>query len=161
MSLTETLIVLTIVIIVMAGIAILFTSAREKNNQSKTMQCLLFIRSNIEQLFNNGDFSGLNNEVLLTADVVPPDLQRNGSIQSFWGPITIEESNGGQQYTITLENLNTSACQAIATLSTTSWAEVQAGGQTLYDRTVNTPINNVDLINACSSATNTVVFTAP
>lgn len=161
MNMTETILVLAFVIIVLASVAITFSNAREKNNQSKTMQSILLMRSNIEQIFNNGNFTGIDNNVLLTAQVVPTDLQRNNSVQSSWGPITIAESDGGERYTIALENLNTSACQALATLSTTSWAIVEANGTVLYEREVNDPIDNVALINACAAATNTVTFTAP
>lgn len=161
MSMTEILLGLIITIIVAAGIAFVFTNARDKNNQQKTMNNLLFMRANIEQLFNNGNFDGLSNDVLMTAAIVPTELQKNGTVQSPWGPITFAAGDGGGNYTITLENLNTSACQALASLSPTSWETIDVNGQVLYDRSVNDPIDNVALINACAPATNTVVYTAP
>ena len=161
MNMTEVLLALIITIIVVAGVAFIFTNARDKNNQQKTMNNLLFIRASIEQLFNNGNFDGLDNDVLMTANIVPTELQRNGTIQSPWGPVTIEAAEGGGSYTITMENLNSGACQSLGTLSPTSWESISVNGQVLYDRSVNDPINNVDLINACGNATNTIVYTAP
>lgn len=165
MSMTEILLGLIITIIVAAGIAFVFTNARDKNNQQKTMNNLLFIRANIEQLFNNGDFTGLDNANLLLANIVPTELQKGGQIFSPWGPITFAEADGGANYTITVENLNTSACQALATLSPTSWQSIDVNGTVLYDRSVNDPINNIELIQACSGAgsgnVNTIVYTAP
>lgn len=161
MSMMEVLLGLIISIIVVTGVAIIFTSARDKNSQQKTMNNILFIRANIEQLFNNGNFEGLDNETLMTAQIVPQELQKNGTIQSQWGPITFASTDSGGSYTITMENLNTSACQALATLSPTSWEAIEVNGEVLYDRSENEAINNITLINACSQPTNTVVYTGP
>lgn len=161
MSMTEILLGLIITIIVAAGVAFVFTNAREKNNQQRAMNSILFMRANIEQLFNSGDFSGLDNDVLNTAAIVPADLQRAGQIISPWGPITFAEANDGANYTITLENLNPGACQALATLSPASWESVEVNGTAVYERATNDPIDTVALINACSAATNTLVYTAP
>ena len=161
MNLTETILVLAVAIVVIAGVAVVFTDAREKNSQQKTMQALLFMRSNIEQIFSNGDYSGIGNDILVTGKLVPAELLEGNNIRTNWGSVTVEEDDGGAGYAITLDSLNSSACQALATLSTTSWGRVEAGGTTLYDREVNDPINNVDLINACSATTNSVTFVGP
>lgn len=161
MSMTEILLGLIITIIVTAGVAFVFTSAREKNNQQKTMNHLLQLRANIEQLFNNGNFTGLTNDVLVKTGIIPAELQRNGSIQTPWGAVTFTAGTGGGNYTIKLDSLNTSACLALATLSPTSWEKIEVNGTALYERSTNDPIDNVEMINACANPTNVIIYTAP
>jgi len=164
MNLTETILVLAVSIIVVAGVAVVFSNARDKHNQTKTMQSLLFMRANIEQVFANADFTGLDSALLRSGNLVPAELEDphdENAIRSIWGPI--EVAGDGKEYTITLTELNTSACQGIAILSTTSWSKVEVGGQELYNRDDNQPINNLALVQGCSGKgdTNSITFTAP
>lgn len=161
MSMTEILLGLIITIIVVSGVAFVFTNAREKNNQQRTMTSLLQMRASIEQLFNNGNYEGLANSILLTAGIVPAEMRKGANIITSWGNVAIAATSDNSGYTIQLESLNPGACQALASLSPTSWAKVEVNGTTLYDRSVNEPINNVTLVNSCASTTNTVAYTAP
>ncbi|MBQ7586095.1 MAG: hypothetical protein IJU40_07600 [Desulfovibrionaceae bacterium] len=161
MSLTEILLSLAIMIAVVAGVALGYSQVKSKNDQQRAMQSIQMLRANIEQVYANGVYTDLSNEVLVTAGVVPGELLSGTSdIKTRWGDVTVA-NKGDSQYTITLENLDPQACRSIANLSTTSWAEVKVGEKVLYDRSENTTVNPSDLLGACSGATNTVVFTGP
>ena len=161
MSLTEILLSLAIMIAVVAGVALGYSQVKSKNDQQRAMQSIQMLRANIEQVYANGVYTDLSNEVLINAGVVPGELLSGTSdIKTRWGDVTVA-SSGDSQYTITVSNLDASACRSIANLSTTSWAEVKVGSETLFDRATNNTVNPANLLAACAHSANTVVFTGP
>ena len=161
MSLTEILLSLAIMIAVVAGVALGYSQVKSKNDQQRAMQSIQMLRANVEQIYSNGVYTGLSNEVLISAGVVPGDLlSGNSAIKTKWGDVTVAAKDDSQ-YTITVENLDPPACRSIANLSTTSWASVNVGETSLYDRSTNAAVNPSDLLQACTNASNTVVFTGP
>ena len=160
MSLTEILLSLAIMIAVVAGVALSYSSVKSKNDQQRAMQSIQMLRANIEQIYANGVYTGLSNEVLVKAGVVPGELLAGSNIKTRWGDVTCA-ADGESQYTITVSNLDPQACRSIANLSTTSWAKVTVGDTDIFDRSTNEAITPSTLLSACEGASNTVVFTGP
>ena len=161
MSLTEILLSLAIMIAVVAGVALGYSQVKSKNDQQRAMQSIQMLRANVEEIYSNGVYTDLSNDVLIGAGVVPGDLlSGTNSIKTRWGDVTVAAKDDSQ-YTITIEDLDPAACRSIANLSTTSWSQVTVGETTLYDRSTNPTVNPSDLLQACVNPTNTVVFTGP
>ncbi|MBR4741767.1 MAG: hypothetical protein IK079_02555 [Desulfovibrio sp.] len=161
MSLTEILLSLAIMIAVVASVALGYSEVKSKSDQQQAMQSLQMLRANIEEVYANGVYTGLDNQTLLSAGVVPVDLLSGKTeIKTKWGDVTVSAKEASQ-YTITVEGLPPSACRSLANLSTTSWDEVSVGTTTLFQRSENTAVNPSDLLSACSGASNTIVFTGP
>ncbi|MCR4667193.1 MAG: hypothetical protein K5657_07855 [Desulfovibrio sp.] len=161
MSLTEILLSLAIMIAVVAGVAVNYTTVKDRNDEQQVMQSLQMLRANIEQIYGTNNYTGINNEVLAKAGAVPREILHGAAdIKTRWGEVTVA-ALGTDSYTMTLINLPPSACRNLANLSTTSWSKVDVGETTLFSREENTDVTPSAILQACQGAGNTLVFTGP
>jgi type II secretory pathway pseudopilin PulG len=156
-SFAELLMVIAVALIMIVSVVMGLQVAREGNNISTTIQGLYILRTNIDQLYTGSDYSGLDNSVVISAELAPKTLIRNNTLRSSWGPITVSSSDGST-YNIELEALTKKACQQMGRLSPDSWGAIEINGSGVLD--VDTATIDVSaLTSACSSNSNTVVFT--
>ncbi|MCR5814549.1 MAG: hypothetical protein K6G15_08685 [Desulfovibrio sp.] len=160
MSLTEILLSVVIMIAVVCGVAVNYTTVREKNQEQLTLQSLEILHANIEQIYGNGPYTGISNETLIKAGAVPRDLVSGTSdIKTHWGGVSVGAGEGN--YTLTLFSLPPSACRNVSNLATSSWNSVSVGDLKIYSRSENTQVTPSAVLAACNGASNVVVFTGP
>ena len=160
MSLTEMLLSLVIMIAVVCGVAVNYTSVREKNQEQLTMQSLEILHANIEQIYGNGPYTGISNETLVKAGAVPRELVSGANdIKTRWGSISV--APGDSSYTLTLSSLPPSACRNVANLAGNAWNTVSVGDLRIFSRSENTQLTPSAVLAACNGASNSVVFTGP
>jgi len=158
MSMFETILAFSLGILFVAGVAVYFTMGRDKINQQNTMSSLLTLRTNIEQLYSNGDFSGLDTAAAF--HIAPEDI-RFGTNQLRTKAGETIEVNGSSDgtYTIEVQNVTAGMCQSLSSLSVKSWAKVENTKGTVYERGDGATVNNTNIV-SCEDGS-TVTFTAP
>ena len=160
MSLTEILLSLAIMIAVIAGIAVNYSSVKARADEQKVMQGIEMLRANIEQIYGNSSFEELDNTLLVNAKAVPASLLQGETIRTPWGGVTVTDVEG-VQYSISLEGLPIAACRNLATLSTSSWSSVSIGENEIFNRVDATDVKPSSILAACSESTNTLTFVGP
>ena len=156
MTLAETLLAIGAGILILIGVIVGFQKVVEMRNQNETIQAIYLLRMDIERNYTGSSYDGLNNALVVSAELSPKVLIRNGSLRTAWGDVTVEGS--GSQFSITLADVSKSACQQFGRLSPDSWGSIQVNGSEVLN---DGEVVAATLISACGSAKNTVVFTTP
>lgn len=161
MSMFETILALSLGILFVAGVAIYFTMGRDKINQQNTMSALLTLRTNIEQMFSNGDFSELTTE--LAYHVAPEDMRfGTNQLKTKAGEDIVVTGSSDGTYTIEVQNVTSGMCQALSSLSVKSWKKVENSKGTVWERPTSGATATISQSNIVSCEDgSTVTFTAP
>ena len=121
---TQILACVAIGLLLVAALAFIFSSSPTRT-YSAVEQELLELSGNIRNNYmQKPDYRGLNNQKLITDNIIPNQLLRNNKIMSSIGKEYIIGQNGKgdvvmpsqRTFMITLNNLNKKACQDIAML---------------------------------------------
>ncbi len=161
MSMFETILAFSLGILFVAGIAVFFTMGRDKINQENTMSALLTLRTNIEQVFSNGDFSELTTE--LAFHLAPEDMRfGTNQLKTKAGEDIIVTGASDGTYTIAVQNVSSGMCQALSSLSVKSWKKVENTKGTVWERSSSGSTGTVNQTNivTCEDGS-TVTYTAP
>ena len=157
-SLTETLLAIGIGVLILLGVVLGLQQAMEKKNQGETIQAIYLLRNNIDTMYAGSSYDGLDNAIIISAELAPKTMIRSNSLRSAYGAVTV--AGAGGQYTIALDDLTKAACQQVSRISADSWSSIEVNGTEVLDADEGT-VPAADLIAACSTAKNSVIFTTP
>lgn len=162
----ETILALSLGILFIAGATTYFVIGREKLNERTVTQGLFLLKLNIEQVYTNEEYAGLNNEVLMQGNLVPSGLVHGHRIMSPWGEIVVQSEVSGfelSNYSITLYDIPRNVCITLVS-NIDSWDQVYAGNEStkIFDRKASAEITRGDRFAACQyEQGNIVKFVGP
>lgn len=156
MNMLETIGVILIALVVIAGAAYNLNSAFSKTKVASTQQDLVTTRMQIQQLFSGStNYSGLTNEVAINASVVPKNMVKGTDLKNAWGGnITINNEDANASFTIALSQIPKDECTQLAKFQLDAWLSVKVN-DTLVDAT-----DSIASIVGNCSAKNNIVYEA-
>lgn len=156
MTLLETLGAILVGLIVLAGAALGLNSAFSSSKLSETEQNLITMRMEIQHMFSgSSDFTGLDNTLALQAGLVPKPFIKGSELRNpFGGSITLAPVSGSSSFSISLTQIPQDECSKLAKFQTDAWLSVDVNGSDVTGGDVAT------VVNACSSDSNSITFTA-
>lgn len=156
MTLLETLGAILVGLIILAGAALGLNSAFSSSKLGETEQNLITLRMQVQQMFSgSSDYSDLDNALALQAGLVPKPFVKGSSIRNaFGGDITLSPVSGTSAFSITLTSIPQDECTKLAKFQTDAWLSVTVNGTDVTGSGV------ADIVAACASSSNTIVFTA-
>ena len=158
-SFTELLLVIAVSLILLVAIVLGLQKAREGSNQSEVIQGVYMLRTNIDQMYSGSSYNGLNNSIVVQAELAPKSMIRNNALRTAYGAVSVEASSE-TQYSIELADITKSGCQQIGRLSPDSWASIEINGTDVLDFDSGS-VDPSSLITACDNARNVIKFTTP
>ncbi len=162
----ETVLAFSLGILFVAGAVAFFVIGREKLNERTATQGLFLLRLNIERVYTNEEFDGLNNDILMQGNLVPDGLLRGHRLRSPWGDISVQGEVLGfeiSKYSITFYDLPKNVCITMVS-NIDSWDQVYAGNEStkIFDRKASGEITRGDRFAACQyEQGNIVKFVGP
>lgn len=156
MSLLETLGAILVGLIILAGAALGLNSAFSSSKLGETEQNLITLRMQIQHMFSgSNDFSGLDNDLALSAGLVPKPFVKGTDLRNpFGGTITLAPVSGTSAFSISLTQIPQDECSKLAKFQTDAWLAVDVNGSNVTGGDVS------DIVTACSGSSNTITFTA-
>lgn len=131
------------------------TTAFDAMKLSETEQGLTMIRMQTQHLFNGTDYTGLDNDVAISAGIAPATfLKGNRLINSWGGDVTLAPITDEASFSIELTLVPRSECTKLARFQSSAWRGIEANGTDVTEGTV------ADVANACTSSQNTLLFTS-
>lgn len=168
------LLALAVLVIGIIGYFTMFQSASQSANAQSTQQSIESIFSTMEQQFaTNPNFTGLTAASAATAGVFPSTwVSGTGTstvVQDPWGgAVTLAAAavNGGTDngWTLTVPNVPEAECTQVASFYTPQTASITVGSTSVwanasYGGTDDTPPAPATIQSACSSPSNTIIWT--
>lgn len=154
MSILETVGAIIIGLLLIAAAAFGLNSAFGKSNVATTEQNLVLLRMQTQQLFFGTNYENLDNDVAMSAGIVPEAFMKGDSMRNAWGgDVTLASDADNGQFSITLDNVPQAACMQLARFQPDSWESISVNG------TVVDPSDVAAISGACTDASS-LVFTA-
>lgn len=155
MSLLETIGGLLIALVVIGGAAYGLYTAFSKNNIASTEQALVTLRMQTQQFFFGTSYDNLDNDVAMTAGIVPEALIKNSAMRNAWGgEVNLSSDTTEGTFTIELTEIPQDACVQLSRFQTDAWEGVSINGGDIDTSDVTA------ITGACQDGSNTVAFTA-
>lgn len=155
MSLLETIGGLLVALVVIGSAAYGLYSAFSKNNIASTEQALVTLRMQTQQFFFGTAYDNLDNDVAMTAGIVPEALIKNNAMRNAWGgDVTLSSDNAAGTFSIELTAIPQDACVQLARFQTDAWESIAINGGDVDTSDVTA------ITGACQDGDNTVAFTA-
>ena len=111
MSILETVGALIVGLLLIAAAAFGLYSAFGKSNVATTEQNLVLLRMQTQQLFFGTNYDNLDNDVAMSAGIVPKAFIKGDSMKNAWGgDVTLANDADNGQFSITLDNVPQDAC---------------------------------------------------
>lgn len=153
-TLMEALVVLGIAGALIMGALQFMSSASSSQDVSTASRNLGMIASGVTSLYSSSAvYDGLDNQVLLDAEIVPTSMIAGTDIINAWdGDVTVAPANSDRDFTIEYTQVPQSACTSLATSTFQSFQELAVGGTTVS--------TTADAATACSDGANTMTWTA-
>ena len=154
MSILETVGAIIIGLLLIAAAAFGLNSAFGKSNVATTEQNLVLLRMQTQQLFFGTNYENLDNDVAMSAGIVPEAFMKGDNMRNAWGgDVTLASDADNGQFSITLDNVPQAACMQLARFQPDSWESISVNG------TVVDPSDVAAISGACTDASS-LVFTA-
>lgn len=154
MSILEVVGAIIIGLLLIAAAAFGLNSAFGKSNVATTEQNLVLLRMQTQQLFFGTNYENLDNDVAMSAGIVPEAFMKGDSMRNAWGgDVTLASDADNGQFSITLDNVPQAACMQLARFQPDSWESISVNG------TVVDPSDFAAISGACTDASS-LVFTA-
>ena len=170
------LIELLLVIAFIAGALVLafvtYPKVQATNRANVESQHLSVISTGVKNLYATAkSFTGLTNQVLLNAKLIPDDMRVAGAvISNVWeGTVTVAPATPVSKYTITYTTVPPAECAKLATGVAVNFMKLDIGGTNIFDRTAgangaaggSVDINPAIVTATCNAAPDgsTMVFT--
>ena len=154
MSILEVVGAIIIGLLLIAAAAFGLNSAFGKSNVATTEQNLVLLRMQTQQLFFGTNYENLDNDVAMSAGIVPEAFMKGDSMRNAWGgDVTLASDADNGQFSITLDNVPQAACMQLARFQPDSWESISVNG------TVVDPSDVAAISGACTDASS-LVFTA-
>ena len=155
MSLLETIGGLLVALVVIGSAAYGLYSAFSKNNVASTEQALVTLRMQTQQFFFGTAYDNLDNDVAMTAGIVPEALIKNNTMRNAWGgDVTLSSDNAAGTFSIELTEIPQDACVQLARFQTDAWESIAINGGDVDTSDVTA------ITGACQDGDNTIAFTA-
>ena len=107
-----------------------------------------------QQLFFGTNYDNLDNDVAMSAGIVPKAFLKGDSMKNAWGgDVTLANDADNGQFSITLDNVPQDACMQLARFQPDSWESISVNG------TVVDPTDVGAIAGACTAASS-LIFTA-
>jgi hypothetical protein len=129
-------------------ITMLFSSSK----MSSAQQSLSALSMNIQGIYSGqADYSGLDNDLVIKAGIVPKKFLRGSRLENPWGgAVTVASGNDAVTFTITLEGISRDDCLKLAVFHRESWETGSGDGA---------EINTVaEAAPACQSGGNSIEY---
>lgn len=159
-TLVEALAFTVIAILFVVSAIALYNMASNSAREHQEVRHIQALQTDIKDLFQNQDsYSGLDNELLIEAEVIPGDLQikeaTSSILHSYGDELIVEPASGGRSFVIEYQNVPREACIALmsSVASTFYKSEVWPGGGTYKTLNERDPAND-------DIASTTLPFTA-
>lgn len=170
------LIELLLVIAFIAGALVLafvtYPKVQATNRANVESQHLSVISTGVKNLYATAkSFTGISNQVLLNAKLIPDDMRVAGDvISNVWeGTVKVAVADPVSKYTITYTGVPAAECAKLSTGVAVNFMKLVVGTTTIFDRTAGTgadsggtvDINPATVTTACSTTPNgtDMVFT--
>lgn len=155
MSLLETIGGLLIALVVIGGAAYGLYTAFSKNNIANTEQALVTLRMQTQQFFFGTSYDNLDNDVALSAGIVPETLIKNEALRNAWGgDVTLSSDSAAGTFSIELAQIPQDACVQLARFQPDAWEGVAINGSDIDTSDV------TSITSSCQDGENTLTFTA-
>ena len=141
MSILETVGALIVGLLLIAAAAFGLYSAFGKSNVATTEQNLVLLRMQTQQLFFGTNYDNLDNDVAMSAGIVPKAFIKGDSMKNAWGG------------DVTLANVPQDACMQLARFQPDSWESISVNGSVVD------PTDVGAIAGACTAASS-LIFTA-
>lgn len=154
MSILETVGAIIIGLLLIAAAAFGLNSAFGKSNVATTEQNLVLLRMQTQQLFFGTNYENLDNDVAMSAGIVPEAFIKGDNMRNAWGgDVTLASDADNGQFSITLDNVPQAACMQLARFQPDSWESISVNGTDVD------PSDVAAISGACTDASS-LVFTA-
>lgn len=111
--------------------------------------------SNIQDLYRNQSYAGIDNTTVIEAEIVPDGYLVTGSntIEHSWnGEVTVSEAAGGSHFALQFDSLPNETCIDKAT-GNSSWIQIDINGTSFSE----TPVPVADATNNCNDGSGNTV----
>lgn len=128
-----------------------FATSRLNDVQSN----LIMMQIKVQNLFSgSSSYADLNNDLLLSNEIVPASLSKGGVISNPWGgEITFGSVDNGSAFSITLTQVPRKECVNLAVFQPDAWLNVTINATEIASGDV------AGATNACNAGSNTVIYT--
>lgn len=146
-------------LIMMAGIFGLVQISLQGSKVQEAQNNLSTIRTSIQQLFaGQPDYSGLNNSLAISANMVPESMVSGSNILNAWsGDVTVSTGSSSSTFSIQYDDVPEEACIKFAPFGYGTWTSVDVGGSSI-SQNGGTAVS--DAVSACGSGGNSITFTS-
>lgn len=142
-------------LVMLAAGGILLVSLFSGSNLSETQQGLSTIRLQVRQLYTGaGGYTGLDTDLAVDSGLVPGQFVKDdGSVQSDWGAISIQEGTDPSTFEIQFDDVPDDVAAKFGTYQVGSWADVLVNDTSVVDAA-----DMVGAINNNLAGDNTITF---
>lgn len=165
-TLLELLLVVAIVAIALAVLFFLFNKVQSKSTAQTEAQNLVTMAADVKGLFSpQGNFTGINDQVLVQNNVPPTGMVAGGNIVNGWGgAVTVAPAGAGDsQATFQYDGVPTGdSCSGFVQGAQSAFATINVNGQVIKDVTTGAQFSAATLGAACNGAgggTATIIYT--
>lgn len=130
MTLMETMGVILIGLLLMAGAAFMFASLLSSNKLAEMEQTITMVRMQTQQMFaSSQDYSGLDNALAIKSGLAPKKMVKGTNIVNSWGGnITMGVGDDTGTFTVQVDTIPHEECTKLATYQLDSWWTVDVNG---------------------------------
>lgn len=130
MTLMETMGVILIGLVLMAGAAFMFASLLSSSKLAEMEQTITMVRMQTQQMFaSSQDYSGLDNALAIKSGLAPKKMVKGTSIVNSWGGnITLGVGDDTGTFTVQVDTIPHEECTKLATYQLDSWWTVDVNG---------------------------------
>lgn len=153
-TLLELLLVVAIVAIALAVLFFLFNKVQSKSTAQTEAQNLVTMAADVKGLFSpQGNFTGINDQVLVQNNVPPTGMVAGTNIVNGWGgAVTVTPTGtGDSQALFQYDGVPTGdSCSGFVQGAQSAFAKIYVNGQTVKDVTAGTQFSAATLGSACN-----------
>lgn len=134
----EGVIVIMLLLLAAGGATFWYQHGRSQYEVGEATSQINLIASNVARAFNGNDYTGLNNSLAISMDLVTGDMVKGSSILNPWGgAVTVAAGADTSQFTIAYAGVPESACITLSQIDD-DWAGVDVGGTAVTVGTMST-----------------------
>lgn len=142
-------------ILLLSGVIQWLSDGFSTSKLSDVQSNLIMMQIKVQNLFSgSSSYADLNNDLLLSNEIVPASLSKGGVISNPWGgEITFGSVDNGSAFSITLTQVPRKECVNLAVFQPDAWLNVTINATEIASGDV------AGATNACNAGSNTVIYT--
>lgn len=143
-------------ILLISGVLYAMNVGFSNSKLSDVQSTVVMMQMQVQSMFSgSSSYSGLNNDLVVTNNIVPTNMLKGGKVSNPWGgDVTLSPEDNGAAFSIALTSVPRSECTKLALFQPDAWLSVTVNSSTISGGDV------AAATSACNSDKNSIIFTS-